>query len=68
MQPDIAKMIYQKVSPLPRPAAQEILDFSDFISLKYQQSHNDLILAQAPSAEALWDNAADDAWNNLESY
>lgn len=63
----IAQQIYQSVKPLPEPLAREVLDFINFLMLR--QSHkesDDLQRAQTQShAAADWDNADDEAWNDV---
>jgi hypothetical protein len=63
----IAQQIYQSVKPLPEPLAREVLDFVAFLMLR--QSHkesDDLLRAQLRSqATTDWDNADDEAWNDV---
>ena len=63
----IAQQIYQSVKPLPEPLAREVLDFIAILMLR--QSHkesDDLQRAQTQSqAVADWDNADDEAWNDV---
>ena len=60
---NIANQIYQKVSPLPEPLAREVLDFVNFISYRHQDDN--LMNAQTPSMQKIWDNPSDEAWNNV---
>lgn len=68
MKVNIAKTIYDKVSGMPEPLAQEALDFINFISLKHPSADDDLMLVQTHSMNNVWNNSSDDIWNNLESY
>lgn len=62
-----AERIYDSVKPLPEPLAQEVLDFIAFIKARRAGLETeDLIQAQATSLEATWNNADDDAWNNVQ--
>ncbi|MGH8611449.1 MAG: hypothetical protein ACREYF_05235 [Gammaproteobacteria bacterium] len=61
-----AERIYEQVKGLPEPLAREVLDFVGYLRAKLE--HGDvmaLILAQQQSLADIWDNTADDAWNNV---
>lgn len=62
---NLAEQVYQTIKPLPEPLLQEVLDFALFLrqreeSLEWQN----LMLAQADSLTD-WNNAEDEAWNNV---
>ena len=61
----LADRIYQKVKPLPEPAAREVLDFVEFIAERVQTAETrNLMLAQSASnAMQDWENADDEIWN-----
>lgn len=62
-----ADIIYEHAKQLPPQAAKEALDFIEFLMLKHGESEErNLMLAQQPSLAALWDNDADEAWNNAD--
>ena len=63
-----AEKIYEKVLKLPEPLAQEILDFIGYIEIKYASKDtwvDELIKAQEPVMDQIWNNSEDDIWNNL---
>ena len=63
-----AEKIYKKVLKLPEPLAQEILDFIGYIEIKYASKDtwvDELIKAQEPVMDQIWNNSEDDIWNNL---
>ena len=64
---NLAQQIYQSVKPLPEPLAREVLDFVAFLTLRQShQESDDLVRAQTQSqAIADWDNADDEAWNDV---
>lgn len=59
-----AERIYKAVRPLPEPLAQEVLDFVEFLSDRYER-FDDLMLAQESSLRNIWDNPEDEVWNNV---
>lgn len=65
----IADQIYEQVQTLPKHLAQEVLDFIGFIELKHglkTTPDRDLLQAQAPTMNHIWDNPNDDeVWNDL---
>lgn len=61
----IAEQVYREVQALPEPAAQEVLDFAQFLRLKNAGDDlNGLKLAQLPVMAAIWDNDEDDVYND----
>lgn len=61
-----AELVYEQVKALPEPLAQEVLDFVGYLRAKLEHRElMDLILAQQQSLVGLWDNTADDVWNNV---
>lgn len=69
MKSQIAKVIYEKVAPMPDTLAQEILDFIDFIAIKHENSSQEAIqVAQMSSLEQFWGDSKDDVWNNIKTY
>lgn len=62
--PSIAERIVESVERLPDGAAQEVLDFAQFLLQREAASEDrDLIAAQQESFRD-WNNAADDVWND----
>ncbi|ULQ46628.1 DUF2281 domain-containing protein [Flagellatimonas centrodinii] len=63
-----ADRIYESVKPLPEPLAQEVLDFVTFLKTRRLGADiDDLIAAQAASLAHSWDNADDEAWNDVSA-
>lgn len=61
-----AELIYEQVKALPEPLAREVLDFVGYLRAKLEQGEiRDLMLAQQQSLAGLWDNTADDIWNDV---
>jgi hypothetical protein len=61
-----AELIYEQVKGLPEPVAREVLDFVGYLRTKLDHGEVlDLMLAQEQSLVGLWDDAADDVWNNV---
>lgn len=61
-----AEIIYSQVKTLPEPMAREVLDFVGYLKGKQEQGGiNDLMLAQEGALATIWDNDADEAWNEL---
>ncbi len=61
-----AEIIFNQVKTFSEPMAREVLDF--VVYLKGKQEHGglyDLMLAQEGSLSAIWDNAEDEAWNDV---
>jgi len=61
-----AEIIFNQVKTLSEPMAREVLDFVGY--LKGKQEHgglDDLMLAQEGALSAIWDNAEDEAWNDV---
>lgn len=61
----IADMIYEQVKSLPDPLIREVLDF--VTALKERQDRSDfrnLMDAQTAGLRAVWDNPADEIWND----
>jgi hypothetical protein len=68
---DIAEEIYREVRRMPADAARKVLDFiehlrknSDFSAGFSTDELRNLKAAQSISMDHLWDNEADDAWND----
>ncbi len=61
----LAQQIFETVSRLPDVQAREVLDFASFIEhRKSQAGWHDLQNAQLSSLTDLWDNEADEVWND----
>jgi hypothetical protein len=60
----IAELIYEWVKNLPDQAARELLDFVGYISGE-RAEWRDLMSAQSASLAPVWDNSADQAWDNV---
>ena len=64
----IADQIYEEVEALPDELAREVLDFIAYIETKYDlRSARDRALQKAQEAAMarVWDNRADEVWNDL---
>ncbi len=60
------ELIYEQVKALPEPLARQVLDFVGYLRAKLEHGEvSDLMLAQQQSLVGLWDNTADDAWNDV---
>jgi len=65
--PNIAEQIVESVERLPDGAAQEVLDFAQFLLQREAgREDRDLIAAQQESFKD-WNNADDDVWNDAPS-
>jgi hypothetical protein len=61
-----AELIDEQVKALPEPLAREVLDFVGYLRAKLEHGEIlDLMLAQQQSLAGLWDNTADDIWNDV---
>ncbi len=63
---NIAEKIYREVSRLPENLAREVLDFAEYIAKKHGHLNEiqNLKEAQAPAMEHIWNNEADEVWND----
>ncbi|MDO8932822.1 MAG: DUF2281 domain-containing protein [Rhodocyclaceae bacterium] len=62
-----ADLIYEHAKQLPPQAAQEVLDFIEFLAAKHGEAEaRNLMLAQQASLSSVWDNDADEAWNDAD--
>ena len=59
----IAELIYEWVKDLLDQAARELLDFVGYIRGE-RAEWRDLMSAQSASLALVWDNSADQAWEN----
>jgi hypothetical protein len=60
------EQIFEQVKSLPEPIAREVLDFVGYLKEKQAQERiRDLMEAQAGSMKDIWDNEADEAWNEV---
>lgn len=60
-----AEKIFEQVKALPEPMAREVLDFVGYLKEKQEQGRiRDLLEAQIGSMKEIWDNEADEAWND----
>jgi len=58
----IAERVYASVKGLPAPAAQEVLDFANFLAEREAKREDQAFMLAQQSTLADWDNADDDAW------
>ena len=62
----LAQKIYQAAQALPDGQALEALDFIYFLKTRQELAeHRDLQAAQQDSMNHIWDNAADEVWNDV---
>ncbi len=62
----IADLVYEQVKMLPDQLAREVLDFVDYLRERRDRGEwRDLMSAQTTGLAASWDNAKDEAWNNV---
>jgi hypothetical protein len=62
----IAEIVYEQVKTLPDQLAREVLDFVGYLRERHARGEwRDLISAQTTGQAAVWDNAEDDAWNDV---
>jgi len=59
-----AELIYESVKRLPSPAAQEVLDFANFLALRESCREDQALMLAQQSATDDWDNEDDDVWNH----
>ena len=61
----IADLVYEEVKTLPDPLAREVLDFAAFLRERQERGEwRDLMNAQAGSLTPVWDNSADEIWDD----
>ena len=63
-----AQKIYEKALKLPEPLAKEILDFTEYLEMKYGLQDmwtDELKKAQIPVMDQIWGSSEDEAWNDL---
>ncbi|MBK1702654.1 hypothetical protein [Thiococcus pfennigii] len=63
-----ADRIFEHASKLPEPLAREVLDFIGYLELRHglrDPLTEDLMSAQAPAMQHVWDNPNDEIWNDL---
>lgn len=61
-----AEIIYSQVKTLSEPMAREVLDFVGYLKGKQdKRGIDDLMLAQENALTTIWDNDADEAWNDV---
>lgn len=62
----VAEQVYEQAKLLPQPLAQEALDFVLFLRTRQERVEwRDLMEAQSMALAAVWDNAEDEAWNDV---
>ncbi len=62
----VAEQVYEQAKLLPQPLAQEALDFVLFLRARQEGGEwRDLVNAQTVSLANVWDNAEDQAWDNV---
>ena len=60
--------ILEHASKRPEPLAREVLDFIGYLEVKHglrDRLSDDLKAAQQTAMRHVWDNAADEVWNEL---
>lgn len=63
--PALAQKIFEAVKVLPDAQASEVLDFAAFVAQRARTAEwHDLQNAQLSSLTELWDNEADEVWND----
>ncbi len=60
----IAWRVYESVKGLPAPAAQEVLDFANFLAEREARREDRALMLAQHSTLGDWDNEQDDAWNH----
>ena len=63
---NIAEHIYREVRRLPEPLAREVLDFIGYLEIKHgltERSTEEVKKAQEQVMEKLWENPADEVWD-----
>ncbi len=62
----VAEQVYEQAKLLPQPLAQEALDFVLLLRARQERGEwRDLVNAQTVSLANVWDNAEDQAWDNV---
>jgi hypothetical protein len=62
----IADVVYEQVKTLPDQLAREVLDFVGYLRERQARGEwRDLMSAQATGLTAVWDNAEDEAWDDV---
>ena len=60
--------VLKELSKLPEPLIPEVLEFISYLEIKHglkDEAAEDLKLAQGAAMSHVWNNAEDDAWNNV---
>lgn len=60
----VAERVYESVKGLPATAAQEVLDFANFLAMREARREDEALMLAQQSALGDWDNPEDDAWND----
>lgn len=60
----IAERVYESVKGLPAPAAQEVLDFANFLAEREAKREDRALMLAQQGSLGDWDNEDDDAWNH----
>ena len=62
----VAEQVYEQAKLLPQPLVQEALDFVLFLRARQERAEwRDLMNAQSVALVTVWDNDADEAWNDV---
>jgi hypothetical protein len=62
----IADQLFEQAKQLPEPLAREALDFVLFLRARHERGEwRDLMDAQTIALAGTWDNAEDEAWNDV---
>lgn len=61
---NMAEQIFEQVKTLPETMAREVLDFVGYLKEKREREGiADLVQAQVGSMKDVWDNEADEVWD-----
>jgi hypothetical protein len=62
----VAEQVYEQAKLLPDPLVREALDFILFLRSRQDRAEwHDLMQAQTLALAGVWDNPADEAWNDV---
>ena len=66
---NLAERIQEKISRLPEPLVQEVLDFIGDLGYRHglwaESGEGSLMVAQEDAMRHVWDNAEDEVWNDV---
>jgi hypothetical protein len=62
----IADQLFEQAKQLPEPLARKALDFVLFLRARHERAEwRNLMDAQTTALAGTWDNAEDEAWNDV---